>query len=92
MGNKGCYVIKKGYSINPIGTVCMWNVLDSKVKFLSQKERNNSSTNDKILAWSKLKAFADNKINATQKLKFALGGIENIVGTIFSKGYLLRVI
>ena len=28
----------------------------------------------------KLKAFADNKINVTQKLKFALGRVENIVG------------
>ena len=27
-----------------------------------------------------MKAFADNKINANHKLKFVLGGIENIVG------------
>ena len=30
----------------------------------------NSLTNDKILAKSKLKAFADNKINVTENLKF----------------------
>ena len=33
----------------------------------------------KILDSSKLKAFKD-KINVTQKLKFALGTVENIVG------------
>ena len=30
----------------------------------------NSLPNDKILDWSKLKAFADDKINITEKLKF----------------------
>ena len=34
--------------------------------------------NDKILDWSKLKAFADDKIYVTEKLKFILGRIENI--------------
>ena len=34
--------------------------------------RVNSLPNDKILDWSKLKAFADNKINVTEKLKFVL--------------------
>ena len=29
----------------------------------------NSSPNDKILDWSKLKAFADDKINVTEKLR-----------------------
>ena len=29
---------------------------------------------------SKMKAFEDDKINVTQKLKFALGILENIVG------------
>ena len=36
--------------------------------------------NDKISDWSKLKAFADNKINVTQKLKFVLGRVENSEG------------
>ena len=35
---------------------------------------------NKILDWSKLKAFADNKINVTQELKFISGRVENIVG------------
>ena len=34
----------------------------------------NSLPKGKILNWSKLKAFADNKINATEKLKFVLVG------------------
>ena len=40
----------------------------------------NSLPNDKILDLSKLKAFADDKINETQKLKFKLGRLENTVG------------
>ena len=40
----------------------------------------NSIPNDKILDWSKLKAFADDKINVTEELKFVLGRVENIVG------------
>ena len=34
----------------------------------------------KISVWSKLKALADDKINVTEKLKFVLGRVENIVG------------
>ena len=36
--------------------------------------------NDKILDYSKFKALADDKIIVTQKLKFGLGRVENIVG------------
>ena len=39
----------------------------------------NSLPNGKILGKSKLKEVADNKINATQKLKFALEWVESIV-------------
>ena len=39
----------------------------------------NSSPNKKIYDKSKLKAFADDKINVTEKLKFVLGRLENIV-------------
>ena len=35
---------------------------------------------DKFLDWSKLKAFADDKINVTEKQKFFMQSIENIVG------------
>ena len=47
----------------------------------------NSLPNDKILEWSKLKAFADDKINVTEKLKVVLGRVENIVGKGENAGY-----
>ena len=34
--------------------------------------------NDKILDWSILKAFADDKINLPEKLKLVLGRLENV--------------
>ena len=40
----------------------------------------NSLPNDEILEWSKLKAFADVKINVTKISKFVLKTEENIVG------------
>ena len=40
----------------------------------------NSLQNDKTLDKSKLKAFTEGKINLTEKLKFILGKVENIVG------------
>ena len=41
----------------------------------------NSLPNDKILNWIKLIAFADDKLNSAEKLKFVLERIENSVGT-----------
>ena len=40
----------------------------------------NYIPNNKFLDWSKLKAFADDKINVTENIKFVLGKVENIVG------------
>ena len=40
-----------------------------------------------MLDWSKLKAFADEKINVTQELKFVSGRKENIVGKGENAGY-----
>ena len=40
----------------------------------------NSLPNDRFLNLSKLKAFADDKVNLAEKLKLVLGGVENIVG------------
>ena len=40
----------------------------------------NSLPNNKIFDLSKFKAFADDKIILTQKLKFLMGRVENIVG------------
>ena len=42
--------------------------------------RFNSLPNDKILHWTKLKAFADDKMNLNKKSKLVLGRVENIVG------------
>ena len=47
----------------------------------------NSLPHNKILDGSKLKAFADDKLNATEKLKFVLGRVENIVGKGENAGY-----
>ena len=47
----------------------------------------NSLPNDKILDWSKLKAFADEKINVNQKLKSVLAWVENFVGKEENAGY-----
>ena len=44
-------------------------------------------TKRQILHWSKLKAFADDKINGTEKLKFVLDRVENIVGKGENTGY-----
>ena len=46
-----------------------------------------SIPNDKVLDLSKWKAFADDKINVTEKLKLVLGRIENIVGKGENAGY-----
>ena len=53
----------------------------------------NSSPNNKILDWSKLKAIADNKIKkkkkkyVTENLKFVLWRVENTVGKGENAGY-----
>ena len=40
----------------------------------------NSLRNDKTVDLSKLKAFADDKTDVSQKLKFALGRVQNVMG------------
>ena len=47
----------------------------------------NSLPNDKSFDQWKFKAPADNKINATKKLKIVLGRVENIVGKVENAGY-----
>ena len=42
---------------------------------------------NKIFNWSKSKAFVDDKINVTEKLKFVLVKVENIVGKGEIAGY-----
>ena len=46
-----------------------------------------SLPNDKFIDWSKLKAFADDKIKMIKKLKFYFGKVENIVGKGEIAGY-----
>ena len=40
----------------------------------------NLLPNGKILDWSKLKAFADEKLNEVEKMKFVLEWLDNMVG------------
>ena len=47
----------------------------------------NSLQNEKTLDGPKFKAFADDKINVNQKLKFDMGRVENIVGKVENAGY-----
>ena len=47
----------------------------------------NSLPCNKILDWSKSKAFADDKIKVTEKQKFFLGWVENIAGKGENAGY-----
>ena len=47
----------------------------------------SSLPNDNILNWSKLKAFADDKINVTHTLEFVLRRVENIVEKGENVGY-----
>ena len=56
-------------------------LIPPKLWFLTLLPKNQ------ILDWSKLKAFADDKINANEKLKFGLGRAENIVGKGENAGY-----
>ena len=62
----------------------------------------NPFPHDKILDWTKLKAFADYKLNVTKMVIFVFDRVENIVGngeiactispfpTAFSKGFFPR--
>ena len=62
--------------------------LKMRRKSVKKNKKNfNSLPNNQFLEWSKLKAFADNKINVTGKLKFVLGLVENIVGKGENAGY-----
>ena len=47
----------------------------------------NPLTNNKFLDWSKLKVFADDEIKVTEKMKFVLEMVENIVGNGENAGY-----
>ena len=63
------------------------NLVKMYVIIRSRMSSINSLPHNKILDWSKLKAFADDKLNATEKLKFVLGRVEKIVGKGENAGY-----
>ena len=50
-------------------------------------EKLNFFPNHKILGWSKLRAFANVKINVTEKIKFLFGRVRDIVGKGGNAGY-----
>ena len=62
----------------------MYGVMDKEAHGISC---HLTLPNDKFFNWSKLKAFADDKINASQKLKYVLGRVENIMGKGENAGY-----
>ena len=47
----------------------------------------NSLPYDKILDWSKLKTFADDKVELAQMMIFVFDKVENIVGKGANAGY-----
>ena len=47
----------------------------------------NSLPNNKILDSSKLKAFADEKLNEVEKMEFVFGFLENLVGKGENAGF-----
>ena len=47
----------------------------------------NSLPNDKNSAWSKLKAFADDKVKVAKMMIFLFDRVENIVGKGENAGY-----
>ena len=48
------------------------------VIFIMQHTLSNPLSDNKILDWSKLKTFADNKLNITQDMKVVFHRIENM--------------
>ena len=50
-----------------------------------------NSLQNNILDWSKMNAFADDKINVSEKLKLLLGTVENIVGKGENAGYVISI-
>ena len=67
------FVVCKCFQFGLVQNFILWDW----VKYQIDK---NSLPNNKILDVSKLKASADEKTNVTEKLRFALGKVENIVG------------
>ena len=65
----------------------MWTTTGSKSFLVKVSGRIISVPNNKIFDWSKLKAFADNKIKVLEKMIFVFDRFENIVGKGENAGY-----
>ena len=67
-------------AISPFPTVFSKGLFPTGIKRCHCVGMVNSLPNDKVWNLSKMKAFADDKINVTKNLKFVLIRVENIVG------------
>ena len=68
-------------------TILIMNIKWFTIKLKWVKDRLTTLPNDIFLDLSKLKAFADNNINVTQKKTVVFARIENIVGKGENAGY-----
>ena len=57
------------------------------IKSFTTQSRLNSLPNNKFLGWPKLKALTEDKINVTEKLKFGLRRVGNIIRKGENAGY-----
>ena len=71
------HLLNDGNNLNFVGICC--TIMTFLFSRISNFLRLNPLLKDTILDWSKLKAFADDKINVTKKFNFVLGRVENIV-------------
>ena len=78
---------KSCHQFIPLFQQCLKKALGSQVYHQTLFCTVLTLPNDKIVDWSKLKAFADDKINVNEELKFGLGRLEYIVGKGENAGY-----
>ena len=78
---------QKFFSLEALKVVISGVRLNETDEDLDKLTFYNSLPNNKILDQSKLKAFANEKINENQNMKFLLGRVENIVGKGENAGY-----
>ena len=74
-----CYVKRIISARSALSSANAFNILGKSKDFVEWSWLN-SLPNDKSLDWSKLKAFADDKINGTEKWKLVFGRVGNIEG------------
>ena len=69
--------------IDPYSAMIFFTNSDSNIRFLALTLYQTN----KFLDWSVFKAFADDKINVTAKLKYMFRRVENSVGNGDNTGY-----